>query len=120
MPNELVAVIVKLKVPAVVGVPVIAPVDVLSVRPAGSAPTIKLNVIGAVPVAEMDCEYGMPTVPAGSGLAVVIVGCVPGTAAPPPMNLPSATGAEPTAAVVITVLVAASSTETLLLVILTT
>ena len=44
-----VAVIVKLYVPALVGVPVIAPVDALSVRPLGSAPDVTLNVTGAVP-----------------------------------------------------------------------
>jgi hypothetical protein len=36
-PEPLVAVIVTLNVPTAVGVPVIAPVEVLRVRPAGSA-----------------------------------------------------------------------------------
>jgi hypothetical protein len=35
---------VKLYVPAVVGVPVIAPVEVLSVKPGGSAPLMIENV----------------------------------------------------------------------------
>src|SRR6204780_5092191 len=37
------------KVPAAVGVPVIAPVVALSVRPAGSVPVATENVYGAVP-----------------------------------------------------------------------
>ena len=40
---------VKEKGPAVVGVPVIAPVAVFSVRPAGSAPEAIAKVYGAVP-----------------------------------------------------------------------
>ena len=51
----LVAVIVKLKVPAVVGVPVIAPVVAFSVSPAGNAPVVTLKVMGALPVAAIDC-----------------------------------------------------------------
>jgi len=34
---------------AVVGVPLIAPVEVFSVRPAGSVPLVKAHVYGAVP-----------------------------------------------------------------------
>jgi hypothetical protein len=44
-----VALIVKLYAPAADGVPLIAPVDVSSERPVGSAPAETLNVIGAVP-----------------------------------------------------------------------
>jgi hypothetical protein len=43
-PVESVAVTVKLKVPAVVGVPVTAPVDALSVRPGGREPAVIANV----------------------------------------------------------------------------
>jgi hypothetical protein len=44
-----VAVIVKLYAPAVVGVPLTAPVDGSSVRPGGSDPAEIENVSGAVP-----------------------------------------------------------------------
>ena len=46
---ESVAVTVKFQVPAVVGVPVIAPVDESSDNPAGSVPTVTLQVMGGVP-----------------------------------------------------------------------
>jgi hypothetical protein len=46
---ESVAVRVKSQVPAVVGVPVIAPVDELSDKPGGSVPTGTLQVMGGVP-----------------------------------------------------------------------
>ena len=44
-----VAVIVKLYVPPLVGVPLMTPEDVLSERPVGSAPAVSANVMGAVP-----------------------------------------------------------------------
>jgi hypothetical protein len=44
-----VALIVKLYAPAVVGVPLMAPVDVSKLRPAGNAPAETENAIGAVP-----------------------------------------------------------------------
>ena len=54
----------KEKGPAVVGVPVIAPVVVSSVRPAGRAPEAIANVYGAVPPVTVIAElYGTPTVP---------------------------------------------------------
>ena len=40
---------VKLNVPAVVGVPVMAPVDELSVKPAGNEPVMIENVYGGTP-----------------------------------------------------------------------
>jgi hypothetical protein len=51
---ESVALTVKLLAPVVVGVPVIAPVLVLSVRPAGRAPTVTAHVTGGVP--PLDCS----------------------------------------------------------------
>jgi hypothetical protein len=48
---ESVTVAVKLKVPGVVGVPVIAPLLVLSVSPPGNAPTEIENAYGGVPPA---------------------------------------------------------------------
>ena len=44
-----VAVTVKLYAPAAVDVPLIAPVDVSRLKPAGSAPEVILNATGAVP-----------------------------------------------------------------------
>ena len=44
LPFESTTSAVKLYVPAVVGVPVIAPVDVLSVKPGGSEPLVIENV----------------------------------------------------------------------------
>ena len=50
-PAELDALAVKLNVPAVVGVPVIAPLDVFRFKPVGSVPLLIAQVIGVVPVA---------------------------------------------------------------------
>ena len=50
-PAELDALTVKLNVPAVVGVPVIAPLDVFRFKPVGSVPLLIAQVIGVVPVA---------------------------------------------------------------------
>ena len=64
----------KFAVPDVVGVPVIAPVLVFNVSPAGSAPVITDHVYGVVPPdTAMFCEYGVDTVPTGNGVAVLIV-----------------------------------------------
>jgi hypothetical protein len=52
LPGQLlasVAVIVKLKVPATLGVPEMTPVVALNVRPLGSAPLETVKVYGAVP-----------------------------------------------------------------------
>jgi hypothetical protein len=51
LPTLFVALTVKLNVPAVVGVPVIAPVLEFKLKPAGRLPTVIDHVIGAVPVA---------------------------------------------------------------------
>ena len=73
-PAESCAWIVKFAVPAVVGVPLIAPVPAFNVSPAGSAPAVTLHVYGGVPpVAAIVCEYAVDTVPAGSGLPLLIV-----------------------------------------------
>ena len=50
-PTLFVALTVKLDVAAVVGVPVIAPVDVFKLKPAGRLPLAIAHVIGVVPVA---------------------------------------------------------------------
>jgi hypothetical protein len=63
--NELVA--------AIVGVPVIAPVLVLRVTPAGNAPEFVEKVYGVTPpTAEIFPEYALPTLPAGR-LAVTMM-----------------------------------------------
>ncbi len=55
-PAASVAVTVKAKVPPVVGVPVMAPVPVFRLRPAGRAPDVTAKVTGAVPpVTAMVC-----------------------------------------------------------------
>ena len=50
-PTEFVALTVKLNVPAVVGVPIIAPVDAFKLKPVGNEPLLIDQVIGVVPVA---------------------------------------------------------------------
>ena len=50
-PAALNALTVKLDVPAVVGVPVIAPVSTFKLKPAGRLPMVIAQVIGVVPVA---------------------------------------------------------------------
>ena len=65
-PRPSVAVSVKLNVPLAVAVPVKAPVDALSTRPAGSAPEQTLNVyVPLPPIAVIDWLYATPTVVAG-------------------------------------------------------
>ena len=51
LPAEFIALTVKLKVAAVVGVPVIAPVTVFKLKPPGRLPLTIPHVIGVVPVA---------------------------------------------------------------------
>jgi hypothetical protein len=64
---------VKLNVPAVVGLPEIVPVAAASVRPAGSAPELMLQLCGVVPpLACSVVEYALPTVPPGSNVVVIV------------------------------------------------
>ena len=51
LPKLLVALTVKLNVPTVVSVPIIAPVDVFRFKPVGRLPFAIVHVIGVVPVA---------------------------------------------------------------------
>ena len=51
LPALLAALTVKLAVPAAVGVPLILPVSLFRLRPAGRSPFSMLHVIGLVPVA---------------------------------------------------------------------
>jgi phosphohistidine swiveling domain-containing protein len=81
-PAALVALTVKLDVPAVVGVPEITPVPA-RLKPAGNEPSI-LHVMGVSPVALSVWLYEVPTVPPGN-VVVVIFGAFP----PPPVPLPS-------------------------------
>ena len=43
---------VKLKVPAFVGIPLMTPVPEFKVRPSGSEPELRVQVIGVAPLAE--------------------------------------------------------------------
>ena len=66
----LAAVIVPLKVPNALGVPVIAPPEP-SVRPVGRLPAVTVNVIGVLPDAVQVWLYAMPTVPLDGGATLV-------------------------------------------------
>jgi hypothetical protein len=54
-PPALAAVMVKVKMPATVGVPLMRPVEDPKESPAGRAPLVTLHVIGAVPMAARVC-----------------------------------------------------------------
>jgi hypothetical protein len=70
---ESVTITVKLEVATVVGVPVIAPVAVFSVSPAGRVPTETDQAYGVVPpVAARVWLYAVPTVPAGSDAVLML------------------------------------------------
>ena len=72
-PLASVACAVKLDVPGVVGVPLIAPL-VPSDNPAGSAPAIFVNEYGAVPpLAETVAKYAAPVVPCGSVVGATVI-----------------------------------------------
>src|SRR5207344_459168 len=90
-PRLSLALIEKLNVPAAVGVPVIAPVDVFSDRPVGSVPT-SAYVYGAVPPnAVTDWLYAMFCVVAGRlvGFSVNAARAVPEYARDPVENAAS-------------------------------
>jgi hypothetical protein len=61
---------------AVVGVPLITPLDELRERPLGNAPLDTLHVMGVDPELIRVCEYDVPTIPADIGEVVVIDGAV--------------------------------------------
>jgi hypothetical protein len=54
-PAAFVAVTVGVNTPVAVGIPLMIPVDEASDNPAGKAPPVTLQVIGAVPVATIVC-----------------------------------------------------------------
>jgi hypothetical protein len=62
------------KEPAVVGVPLMTPLEELRERPAGNAPLVRAQVMGVDPELVKVCAYGSPTVPADSGEVVVMFG----------------------------------------------
>jgi hypothetical protein len=70
LPALLVALTVKLNVPAAVGVPEIIPV-VESAKPVGRLPLDIDHVMGAVPVAVSGWLYDVPTVPLGNVVVVM-------------------------------------------------
>jgi hypothetical protein len=63
---------VKVKLPATVGVPVIA-AELLRLSPAGNDPEVIDHARGALPpVAASGCEYGSPTRPVCSDGVVIV------------------------------------------------
>ena len=67
-PSESFTLIVKANAPATVGVPLITPVRVLSVRPVGNVPLAMENVYGETPpLGTAVDEYGEPTEPVLAG-----------------------------------------------------
>lgn len=76
LPAEFVALIVKLNVPAVVGVPEITPVVPFMLKPLGKLPLSSDQVIGVVPVALSAWLYAAPAVPPGRE-EVTIPGATP-------------------------------------------
>ena len=76
-PSVSVAVIVKLKVAALVGVPVIAPVVAFRARPAGKLPAVTAKVGAPVPpITLTDWLYAVPTVGAGSDAGLTVSGAL--------------------------------------------
>jgi hypothetical protein len=69
-PSELVAFTVKVDFPAVVGIPVIAPVGART-RPAGNEPLSRLHVMGVLPVASSFLLYAVPSVPFANDVVVI-------------------------------------------------
>jgi hypothetical protein len=71
--SESVTVAVKVKVPAVVHVPVIAPVEALRLSAGGSEPLLIDHVSGGTPpVAVSVALYELPTVQLGSVVVVIV------------------------------------------------
>src|SRR3954451_3365252 len=78
LPEPAVALIVKLEVPAVVGIPEIRPVEPLSVNPAGSAPESTVKVYPPVPpLAVIVWLYAVPIIPLGRLAGLTVSGAVP-------------------------------------------
>jgi hypothetical protein len=74
LPVELVAVTAITVVPLALGVPVSAPPDESEAHPGNP---VAPQVIGVLPLAVNWNEYGVPLVPPGNGLVLVIVGTIP-------------------------------------------
>src|SRR5690606_17887038 len=73
VPSASVAVAVKLKLPACVGVPLRVP-SVARPMPVGSVPVIANVYPGVPPLATSVCEYMLPKVAAGSAAGVSVIG----------------------------------------------
>ena len=59
--------------PVADGVPVMAPVLVFRIKPAGNAPADTDQVSGVVPPVEaIDCEYAVLSVPPGNAVVVIV------------------------------------------------
>ena len=66
---------VNVYVPRLLGVPVMVPAELSSVRPFGNLPAMRVHVYGATPpVAASVCEYAAPTVPGGRLVVVIASG----------------------------------------------
>ena len=72
LPALLVALTVKVEVPAAVGVPLISPVSLFRLRPVGQSPFSTLHVMGAVPSAARVWLYASPTLPSGRASVVMV------------------------------------------------
>ena len=83
LPAEFVASMVKRKLPAAVGVPLITP-PALKERPAGSVLLTTDHVMGVDPELARVVKYGIPSVPGASGEVLVMEGGV--AVAPEPVE----------------------------------
>jgi hypothetical protein len=95
----LLAVTVKLNVPAAVGVPDISPVSSFKLRPGVKSAGVTVHSIGAVPVADSALLYAVPTEPSGR-LVVVIAGAT-GPAVISMLNAFEASGLTPFVAAIV-------------------
>ena len=73
LPALLVALTVKVELPAAVGMPLILPVSLFRLRSVGRSPFSTRHVIGVVPSAVRVWLYAVPTLPFGR-VSVVMVG----------------------------------------------
>ena len=72
LPQLLVAVTVKLKIPPVVGVPLMTPVLVLRLSPPGKEPLEMAHDVIVPPDAANVCEYVVPTIPLGNDVVLIV------------------------------------------------
>ena len=73
LPTRFSALTVNLAVPSAVGVPLISPVSLFRLRPAGRPPFSMLHMMGVVPLAVRVWRYASSTLPPGR-VSVVMAG----------------------------------------------